>query len=313
MILSVLAGILPVLFWPGTNIDAPLLRQAGIIHIAVPAAQAAAWKTVTGIKVEPVDLNKAVRVPAPGANYRMSDASASRVPWVSSNGWRFLRQPKALFCYQVKGVTAGLAAAEAFSFGARALIQTDATGLAPLASMLKFLGSLDVPQAPALADLGFIDDGSALNAEVMNLLVRDNLLFKVIRSPDPQLKLTVQLGSKEYSSDNANVLEHRIRANLNDERRLIRIYGTSVVVARVAVDGKSRKLCIHLLNYGAAHGTRVGAFRIHMIGRYGKGNLHAFDSRNSRLMDYESGQDATEFTVPELKTYAAVDLTTTQQ
>jgi hypothetical protein len=313
VILFVLAGILPVLFWPGTNMDAPLLRQAGITHLAVPAARAPAWKTVTGIEVEAVDLNHAVRVPAPGVNYRMSDASASRVPWVNSNGWRFLRQPKALFCYEVKGVTAALAAAEAFSFGATAIIQTDATGLAPLASMLKFLGSLDVPQASALADFGFVDDGSALDAEVMNLLVRDNLFFKVVRTPDPRLELTVQLGSNEYSSNDVNVLEHRIRANLNDERRLIRIYGTSVVVARPAVDDTSRKLCIHLLNYGAARGTRVGAFRIHLIGRYGKGNLHAPDTVNSHLMDYESGPDATEFTVPELKTYAAVDLTTTQQ
>ena len=309
MTLFLLAGILPILFWPGANTAAPLLRQAGITEIAVPPGSAEAWKTA-GIKLEIVDLDKTVKLPAPGVAYHMSEASASRVPWVNSNGWRFIRQPKAKFSYHVKGDEAALAAAEAFSFGAGSVLQTDEAGLAPLGAMLKFLSSLDVRQGPALVDIGFIDDGSSLDAEVMNLLVRDNLLFKTARAPEADLKVNVQLGSKGYSSKNPDVLEHQIRANLGDDRRSIRIFGTSIVVSRVT--GEQGKLRVHLLNYGAARGTMVGAFRVRVLGRY-KAELHSFDDPGAQLTDYNPESSATEFTVPGLKTYAVVDLTATQQ
>jgi hypothetical protein len=304
-----LAAALPVLFWAEANTTAPLLRQAGVTEIAVPPTSADAWKHADGIKVDVVDLDKTVKLPAPSVNYRMNQASASRVPWVNSNGWRFMRQPTATFSYDVKGNAAGLATAEAFAFGSAAVLQTDEAGLAPLAAMLKFLRSLDAGQGPALADIGFVDDGSSLDAEVMNLLVRENLLFRIVRAPEPDLKLTVQLGSKQYLSKNPPEVAHQIRANLGDDRRFIRIYGSSVVIARVT--GQAGKLRLHLLNYGAGRGTIIGSFRVRLLGHY-KTELHSFDVPEDHVVDYSSDSNATEFTVPELKTYAVIYLTTTQ-
>ena len=305
-----LAVVLPVLYWTGGIDTASSLRQAGIEHIAVPASQAESWKSVPGIAVEIADLESTTKLPTPGIQLHMNAASASRVPWVNSNGWQFMRRPNGRFSYDVKGNAAALAAAEAFCFGAKALVETDPSGLTPLADMLRFLGAINSPEGPPLADIGFIDDGSATSAEAMNLLVRDNLLFRIVRTPSPDLKLTVQLGSKEYPMEeakNPDLLEHKIRANLTDARRLIRIYGASVVVARIT--GQPGKLRVHLLNYGAAQGTRVGAFRVRILGRYSKAQLRSFDNPKAEVMDVSPEPDAFEFTVPGLKMYAVVDLT----
>lgn len=308
--LSLLAFVLPVLYWPGGTSNAALIRQAGIEKIAVPAVQVAPWKNVPDIAVEAGSLESTVKLPAPGITFHMSEASASRVPWVNSNGWRFMRQPDAKFSYDVKGNAAALAAAEAFCFGAAALIQTDQNGLEPFGQMLRFLHALDSNQGQPVADIGFIDDGSPTSAEIMNLLVRDNLMFKIVHSPDPDLKLTVRLGSKEYplqEAKNPDLMEHKIRANLTDAHRFIRIYGTSVVVAHLTRTPGS--VHIDLLNYGAPEGTRIGAFRVRVLGRYSKAQLHSFGSPADQVTDYNPEQDATEFTIPELKTYAVVDLT----
>ena len=221
-----------------------------------------------------------------------------------------MRQPTARFAYDVEGNTAALAAAEAFCYGAVAIVQTDSSGLKPLAEMLTFLKTLDSREGPAVADVGFIDNGSATDAEVMNLLVRDNLLFRIVHSPSPDVKLTVQVGSKEFPAQeakNPDLFAHKVRATLKDARRSIRLYGTSLVVARVT--GNPGKIRVHLLNYGAGHGTRVGAFRVRVLGRYSKATLHSFDGPKDTVADYSLESDATEFTVPELKTYAVVDLT----
>ena len=255
------------------------------------------------------DLANTIKLPAPGITFHLNEASASRVPWINSNGWRFMRQPNAQFSYDVKDNTATLAAAEAFCFHANAIVKTGSSGLGPLGDMQNFLRTLPPAPEQPIADIGFVDDGSDAAAEVMNLLVRDNLMFKIVRSPDPNLKLTVQLGSKEYplnEAKNPDLMEHKIRANLTDARRLIRIYGTSVVVARVT--GTPENCRIHLLNYGSAQGVRVGAFRVRILGRYAKAQLHSFGAPNDQPADYNPEQDATEFTIPELKTYAVVDL-----
>ena len=308
--LLLLFGLVPSLFWPGATGTAPKLQQAGITHIAVPASQANLWKKVSGISVETVDLNQTVKLPSPGVSFHMSEASASRVPWISSNGARIMRQPDAHFSYDVKGNTAALAAAEAFAYGSAAVVETDTDGLQPLADMLKFLRSIERPVRPGIADVGFIDDGSPTDLEVMNLLVRDNLLFKIVHSPSPNLKLNVRIGTKQYpaaEAKNPDLMEHKIRSNLTDARRTIRIYGTSIVVARVT--GTPGKLRLHLLNYGAGEGTRIGEFRVRVLGRYSKAELHSFERSGDHVIDYSPESDATEFTVPGLKVYAVVDLT----
>jgi hypothetical protein len=311
--LLLLAVAIPVLFWPDRVDTAPRIRQAGLTHIAVPPDQSAQWKAIQGISADPVDLAATVKLQSPGVTLYIDDASASRRPWISSNGWQFMRQPKAKFYYDVPPETAPLAAAEAFCFGGDALIHTTVDGVKPLVQMLQFLTSINSDLARPIADIGFIDNGSAVSAEVMNLMVRDTLLFAITPAISSNYKVTVRLGSQEYpesSVKDADSIVRAIRTNLNDERRSVRIFGSSVVIARLT--GEPDKLRLHLLNYGAGTHIRVGGFRVRVLGRYSKFQLHSFDSSGEQLLDYEVQPDATEFTVPELKTYAIVDLSRPQ-
>jgi hypothetical protein len=306
--LLLVAAALPSLFWDGGAETASALREAAISHIAVPPAQAGAWKNIDGISVETADLRGAMKLVAPNVNYRFDQASASRAPWVNGNGWRFLRQPQGRFYYEVTGPQAALAAAEAFAWGANAWIKSDAAGLKPLGEMLALLAKAEPSDLPPVADFAFVDDGSATAGEVMNLMIRYNLLFRPVRAPDRNFKLNVRLGSKEYPLDqakNPGGMAHIVRADLTDEKRSLRIYGTSVVVGRLlAAGGRAR---VHLINYDGAS-RRVNGMRVRVSGQFPKHQLAAAGSPEEELLDYEVLPDATEFTLPELKTYAVVDL-----
>jgi hypothetical protein len=304
-----LAVVLPTLVWQGGVNAAPELRKAGITDIAVPSADASQWKAMGGISTHPFDVAGAVKLQAPGVALHIDEASASRVPWVSSNGWRFIRQPGARFYYDVTGNTAPVAAAEAFCFGSQAFIHTDGNGIAPLGKMLAFLRTINSEGEKPVADIGFVDDGSPVSAEVMNLMVRNNLLFEIAPSSGAPDKLAVDIRSKEYAAasvKDADSIVHKIRANLTDSARSVRLFGTSVVIARLT--GQPGKLRVHLLNYGAAGRIRAGGFRVHVLGRYSKPQIRSFDTPGEKLLDYEIQSNATEFTVPELKAYAVVDL-----
>jgi hypothetical protein len=306
--LLLLAAVLPRLFWDAGPESAPALREAGIERVAVPEARSGAWKGIAGITVEAVDPQRAVKLVAPSVDYRANQGSASRAPWLNSNGWRFLRQPGAVFVYDVKGGQAPLAAAEAFSYGANALIRSDAAGLKPLAQMLEFLRGVAADDAPAIADIGFQDDGTATAGEVMNLMVKGNLLFRIVQAPDRTVKLNVKLGTKDYPLEDAKnpaKTAQLVRANLTDDKRAVRLYGSLVVVARLT--GSGDRLRVQLLNYAGAE-RRVDGLRVRVLGKYGKGRVVAAGSPNAELLDYTVEADATEFTLPELKSYAVVDL-----
>ncbi|HTS64999.1 MAG TPA: hypothetical protein VMH28_23410 [Candidatus Acidoferrales bacterium] len=307
MILLAIAAALPGVFWDAPPDTAAALREAGIRRIVVPAEQVAAWKQVEGIAVAAGDPRQAVKVRTPAVNYRFDQASASRVPWIDSNGWRFLRQPDGRFFYDSGGAAAALAAAEAFAWGANAMVKTDAAGLKPLGDMLAFAAGIESAAMQPVVDFGFVDDGSATAGEVMNLLVRHTLLFRVVKAPDPKLKLTVQLGSRKYpleAAKNPGAMAQMVRADLTDERRSLRIYGSAVVVGRVeSAPGRVR---VHLVNYDG--GRKVNGLRVRVAGRYANYRLAAAGNPDLALMDYDAQPDATEFTLPELKTYAVIDL-----
>jgi len=295
------AALLPRLFVDAGPDAAPKLKDAGIQAIAVPAAQAAAWKGVPGITVDVEDPARAVKLVAPSVDYRANQGSASRSPWLNSNGWRFLRQPQAVFVYDVKGAQAALAAAEAFMFGGNALIRSDDAGLKPLAEMLAYLGTVPPADLPPISDIAFQDDGTAAAGEVMNMMVKSSLLFRSVRAPDRSAKLNVKLGAKEFplaDAKNPGKMAQLIRSTLNDDRRSVRIYGTVTVVARVT--GTPDRLRVQLLNYAGAE-RRVDGLRVRVLGQYTK---HSDD----KLLDYTVEPDATEFTLPELKTYTVIDL-----
>jgi hypothetical protein len=238
----------------------------------------------------------------------MNEASATNAPWLVTNGWKFIRRPQERYYYDVTGRQATLAAAEAFSYGTNAMIRTDAAGLKPLAEMLDFLRTIPGESQSPVADIGYIDDGSAISGEVMNLLVRDNLLFRVVTAPDSRLKLNVKLGAKEYplaDAKNPGTVAHSVRSNLTDDKRSLRIYGSQVVVARLT--GSVGHARLHLLNYAGAN-RKVDGVRVRVLGQYPKHQVWVADSAGVELLDYSVESDATEFTLPELKTYAVVDL-----
>jgi hypothetical protein len=306
--LLLLAATLPRLFWDAAPDSAPALRDAGIERIAVPAAQADAWKSASGITIDIVDPTGAVKLVAPSVDYRANQGSASRAPWLNSNGWRFLRQPKALFVYDVKGQQAPLAAAEAFSYGANALIRSDPAGLKPLGQMLAFLRSLPTDDLPPIADIAFQDDGSAAAGEVMNMMVKSNLQFRIVPKPDRGVKLNVQLGSKDYplqDAKNPAVVAQLVRSNLTDEKRSVRVYGSLVVTAHLT--GDAGHLRIQLLNYAGAD-RKVDGLRVRVLGKYSRHRIAAAGSTGQEMLDYTVEPDATEFTLPELKTFAVIDL-----
>jgi len=308
VILLALAAAIPGIFWDAPPDTAPALKEAGIRRILVPAGQAAGWKQVEGIAAEVADPAKAVKLRTPAVNYRFEQASASRVPWIDCNGWRFLRQPDSRYFYDATGALAAMAAAEALAWGADAMIKTDPAGLKPLAEMLTFGEGLERAGMQPLADFGFIDDGSSIAGEVMNLLVRHSLLFRVVRRPDPNLKLTVQPGSKNYpleQAKNPGAMAQMVRADLTDGRRSLRIYGSAVVVGRL--ETAAGRLRVHLINYDGA-ARKVSGLRVRVSGEFPKHRLALAGLPDAELMDYEVLTGATEFTLPELRTYAVVDL-----
>ncbi|MFL6354737.1 MAG: hypothetical protein ACJ74Z_23195 [Bryobacteraceae bacterium] len=302
------ALLLPSLFWDKGPETANLLRQAQIDHISTSPEMAASWRAVPGISADIVDPKQLIRVLTPSAIFHAEEASATRSPWVNSNAWRFLRQPTGRFYYEAPGSAAPLAAAEAFMYAANAVIHTDAAGLDPFGKMLAFVKQVGSEDLPPMVNIGFVDDGSRQSGEFMNLLVRRNLLFRVVKKPDPKLDLTVSLGSPQYpmsEADNPNFLAGKVRSNLSDEKRLLRLYGSELVVGRLVGDTNGARL--YLLNYGAAR-SPVEGVRIRILGLYTKQNIAEYDRPNPRLLDVSAGPAATEFTVPELKVFGVINL-----
>ena len=157
-----------------------------------------------------------------------------------------------------------------------------------------------------MANIGVVDDGSDVTGEVLNLLARRNLLFRVVKAPDPHLDLNVKIGSKEYPQEEAAdpySFAQKLRHELTDDRRLVRIYGSSVVLVRLTGEGSRARL--HLLNYA---NRPVKGLRVRVLGEYRGGELSAFGQEKPALADYEARAGATEFTVPLIETYAVVDL-----
>ena len=274
-----------------------LLLAAGAIQAAVPEIASSAEPPAGATKLL-----------TPGVNYRIDEASASTAPWVNTNGSRILRNPNARFFYDAPGLSAAVAAAEAFEFSANAGIHTDAAGQAPLEAMIAFLRTL--PSAAGmqpLVNIAFQDDGTPRAGEVMNLLVRRNLLFERVASPQPGL-LDVKLGSSQFPNSlaaNPDGMAHLIRQTLGDDKRLLRIYGSEVVIGRL--EGDARRTLVHLLNYDGAR-RHVEGLRIRVLGHYSRARAWASVLDPVRLLDVSFTPEAAEFTLPELNIYALVEL-----
>lgn len=303
-----LAAALPLLYWDGPVNAVTSLTDAKIAHVAIPSDKADEWKAISGITAESVDPSKLTRLQPPGVKYRFQVSSATEEPWVETNAWRLLRQPSGRFYYEAPGNLALLAAAEAFMWGADAVIHTDLAGLPEFAKFVSFLGQLEPVALPARANIGFVDDGSGMSGEAMKLLARRNLLFRIVSKPDPALDLNVQIGSKEYTKEQARdpyFLAQKVRGDLGDDKRLVRVFGSEVTVARLM--GNQERARLHLLNHAAARRPAVGV-RVRVKGPYRQVRSAVFGKASPELKDIVVDGDGIEFTLPQIDVYAVVDL-----
>ena len=142
--------------------------------------------------------------------------------------------------------------------------------------------------------------------EVMNLLARRNLLFEVVQAPSPRFPLTSRIGTPEYPREEAtdpSAFAQKIRRQLTDERRSLRVYGSEVVICRLTAEaGRAR---LHLINYG---GPEIEGLRVRLRGAYGDGEAHVAGAGRLVLEDRVISGRATEFTIPRIATYAVIDL-----
>ena len=261
-------------------------------------------------------------VPSPGIKFVANVSQATTAPWVDSNASRFQRGATKVAYTKLPAGAAPLAAAEAFTFGAEAILTPDAADLEELGKMLTFLKANEAPRLPALANIGVVDSKSPLMDEVLNLLSRRNLLYRVVDKPDRSLDLTLQLGSVDFpesSASNPSDFAARVRAKLGDDKRLVRLYQTSTVLAHLTGNDQAARL--FLLSYGgprrqAAAGPQQG-IRVRVLGRYRPTKVAAYGApADAALMDVDNPKDAsgeaTEFTLPSFRTLCIVDLERTK-
>ena len=309
MILPLFLATLPSLYWAQPVETAPLVRQAGLERLCVPAETAAAWRAA-GFAVVPLsakDRSERTRLQPPGLRSRAEVASASLRPWVFANGWRFLRRPDGRYWGDVPAGRAALAAAEAFAYGADAVLAIDPADLEPVGRMLAFLSSVPDSSLPAKADIAVVDDGSPPVAEVLNLMARRNLLFEVVQRESPDVALNVRIGSKEFprsAAQDPEAFALSVRRRLTDEKRSLRLYGSEVVLARLARDAGHARL--HLLNYG---GRMIDGLRVRLAGSWITAEARAFGEDRMTVEDRVVADGATEFSLGLLGPYAVVDLT----
>jgi hypothetical protein len=308
MSLLVLLAALPAVYWTQPVATAPAIRQAGIERLYVPPEAAEAWRAagLTAVPLGEKERSARVTLRAPGVAGRAEMASASNRPWVFANGWRFLRAGSGRYWCDVPARQAALAAAEAFAYGADEVLAIDPAGLEDLGRMLAFLFSVPEADLPAVADVAVRDDGSPVVAEILNLMTRRNLLFKVGRDPAPDVALNVRIGSKEFprkEARNPEAFALSVRRALTDERRSLRLYGSEAVIGRLARDVWRARL--HLLNYG---GRPIEGLRVRVLGSWTAGEALVFGQGRVAVEDYTTGDGATEFSLGTLGPYAVVDL-----
>ena len=248
------------------------------------------------------------QVPAPAVRFLPNQAQATISPWVDTNVWRFRRGVKKANYAKLPAGSAPLAAAESFAFRVDAILNPDPADVQELGQMLAFLKAQDQLAFPVMANIGVVDDGSQMMGEVLNMLTRRNLLFRVEAAPDPKLDLNLQPGSPDFPKElaaNASDFAARVREKLGDDKRLVRVYGSTTTITQLTGDGKRARLI--LLSY--SRNRRQEDVRIRMLGRYKPAKFAAYRTTpDAQLMDIENLDNATEFSIPAFSSIAIVDL-----
>ena len=309
MSLLLLLAALPALYWPEAIDTAPALRDAGITRILVAPESVQAWRdaglSATAIRAAEIAAREAL--PPPGIHGQVALASATRAPWIVASGWRFLRNPGGRYAYDAPAGRAALAAAEAFAYGADALLKIQPSDLGDLGRMLAVLAEVPPSDLPTVADIAVVEDGSPLVGEVMNLLARRNLLFRSVRKAPAPEALTVKIGSRDFPRQDAahpSDFAQKVRRALGDERRSLRLYGSEVVIGRLTAGASRARL--DLVNYG---GRDLVGLRVRVRGRFVVTEAFAAGQGRVLVEDAVVADEATEFTVARMGAYAAVFLT----
>lgn len=297
-------------------------EQSGVRFYVTDAASALVEQGLAAASPAGSESDAFQPVPNPGIRFQMNEAQATSAPWIDSNGWRFSRGiSKANYANLPPG-SAPLAAAEAFAFGVAAILNPDPADLQELAAMLRFLKTQERPPMPAMVNLAVIGDHSPEMDEILNLLTRRNLLYKVVSGPARKL-LTIQLGTPDFPMEaaaNPNDFAARVRAKLGDDKRLVRLYGTSTTIAHLTGAGRHARL--YLLNYSRNRRGGVPSpqsqqavpeIRVRVLGRYRPVKLAAYGAaEGAQLADVENRLEkagkVTEFTVPPFRILAIIDL-----
>jgi hypothetical protein len=259
--------------------------------------------SLEGLPADPVAREL---LPVPGTVPRPGLASPTRAPWINTNGSRFLRSPGAKYRYDLPEGKGALAAAEALAYAADAALQIVPGDLPAVCRMFAFAKEVPTAQLPDVVDIGVVDDGSAILGEVMNLLVRRNLLFQLVPAPQARFPVNVALGTPDYTVAEAadpSAFALKIRRRLTDERRALRLFGSEVVIGRLTGDG--RRVRLHLLNYG---NREIAGLRLRVRGTYRNGEAYVADQGRVALDDYAVSNGFTEFSLPRLTAYGIVDL-----
>lgn len=321
-------SVLPRIYWTGGPGTMDEVKKSGLVELTVPVAEVAEWRR-NGFKatgIDPADLKKRHPLAVPRLAGRGNVASATRRPWIDANGWLFTRHPDDRFIYNELPIgKAGLATAEAFAYGTDTLIsvalkdKSNPTGLSAILSDLKatantldLLRRLPVKARSPIADFTVVDNKSPLIDEVLNLLTRRNLLYRIVSAPMKEYAINIGLGSKEYPDSDAadpSAFAQTIRRRIGDENRSLRIYGSEIVIGHLTGDRDRARL--HLLNYS---GREASGLRIRLRGNYRIGRLHTLGIDHGsievspKLEDEVVGGGIYEFTIPRMGYYAIIDL-----
>lgn len=271
---------------------AAILADQGLASVAPTGAEASAFQPV----------------PTPAVRNVPNEANATSDPWIDSNAWRFQRGIQKANYTRLPAGSAGLAAAEAFTFGVDAILNADAADVQELGKVLQFLKAHTAPRMPALANIGIVDDGTPAMGEALNMLTRRNLLYRVVARPDRQLNVTVQLGTPDFPANavvNPSEFAARVRAKLGDDKRLVRLYGS--VTAIVHLTGNGARARLYVLSY-SRNRTQTGV-RLRLLGRYQPAGLAAYGAApDAKVTDVQHPGKTTEFSLPTFSTIAVVDL-----
>jgi hypothetical protein len=255
---------------------------------------------VTLTLFEGQDVSKHVKLDAPGVEYRMNQASATRAPWIHSNGWKIDRNPAGKYYAEVPEGRAVLAMAEANAHNADLVLKIDPKDTEAYGKMAAFLKSIERPNLKPLANFVVQEDGSDMAGEALNLMSRRNLLFRIGAQPgrgETPLKLTSDGVKDPYE------FAQELRGKIGDDKRLLRIYGSEVVLANLTGSGSNVR--VHLINYGR---RPIEGLRVRLLGNYKVEKVAAFEAPDAKAEDFLQEAGTTEFSVSKLPTYAVIDL-----